>query len=225
VPSSILVFGVLFIFSSDPSASPPHFDEGLKQATRLTVTQAFFLLWLVLVVSLVVQPLQFRLVQLLEGYWESTPLASLAEPCAKVQALRRTAVEEANMVDFQTEAERAATTSTPPPGHDAAEADEVEQSKRRQMLARAGRAASDLRYLYPRPDRLMPTRLGNALRAAEDRAGERYGLDTVTTWPRLFPLIPDKLAAGVIDLRNQLDLAARLSVTFFLLGSIYLGLL
>ena len=33
----------------------------------------------------------------------------------------------------------------------------------------------------------MPTRLGNALRAAEIRAGEPYGLDTVVAWPRLYP--------------------------------------
>ncbi len=70
---------------------------------------------------------------------------------------------------------------------------------------------------------MMPTALGNALRAAERRAGERYGLDTVAVWPRLFPVIEGRLATVLIDQRNQLDLSVRLSMIFLLLGVAYLG--
>ena len=37
----------------------------------------------------------------------------------------------------------------------------------------------------------LPTRLGNALRSAEDYAGRVYGMDTVFWWPRLWPLLPE----------------------------------
>jgi len=52
------------------------------------------------------------------------------------------------------------------------------------------------------------------LRAAEHRAGSRYGLEAVTIWPRLYPVLGDRTTAVLDDLRNQLDLAARFCVTF-----------
>jgi hypothetical protein len=63
---------------------------------------------------------------------------------------------------------------------------------------------------YPAEDRLLPTRLGNTLRAAEDEAGQRYGLATVTMWPRLYPYLTERFAQVVDDARNQLDLTVRL---------------
>ena len=69
---------------------------------------------------------------------------------------------------------------------------------------------------YPRPGDLMPTRLGNVLKAAEDRAGGRYGLNTYASWPRLFPLLSDQLARIVGKLNDQLDTASHLCVTFLL---------
>jgi hypothetical protein len=69
---------------------------------------------------------------------------------------------------------------------------------------------------YPSAERLLPTRLGNVLRAAEDEAGQRYGLDTVTMMPRLYPFLSERLADGLGELRDQLDVAARLCVTLLL---------
>ena len=62
---------------------------------------------------------------------------------------------------------------------------------------------------YPPPAAILPTLLGNTLRAAEFRAGSRYGLDAVVLCPRLYPLLGDKVSATLNDLRDQLDLAAR----------------
>jgi hypothetical protein len=69
---------------------------------------------------------------------------------------------------------------------------------------------------YPAADAVLPTRLGNILRAAEHRAGSRYGLDAIITWPRLYPLLADTTAAVLNDLRDQLDLAVRFCVMFLL---------
>jgi hypothetical protein len=85
-----------------------------------------------------------------------------------------------------------------------------EFDEQRQALARERFAT------YPSAERLLPTRLGNVLRAAEDEAGQRYGLDTVTMMPRLYPFLSERLADGLGELRDQLDVAARLCVTLLL---------
>ena len=78
----------------------------------------------------------------------------------------------------------------------------------------------ELRERYPEKRSLMPTTLGNVLRAAEEIAGSRYGLDTVVTWPRLYPLLSDKLRTILDDQRNQLDFAARFCVIFLIFTAI-----
>lgn len=56
------------------------------------------------------------------------------------------------------------------------------------------RAQARLYRDFPsREDRILPTRLGNVLRAAEDYSATRYGLDGVFWWPRLEPLLPEAL--------------------------------
>jgi len=40
---------------------------------------------------------------------------------------------------------------------------------------------------------ILPTRLGNILLAGERYAEDRYGIDTIYFWPRLFPLLPEAL--------------------------------
>jgi hypothetical protein len=79
---------------------------------------------------------------------------------------------------------------------------------------------------YPKDiENLLPTRLGNALRAAEDRAGQRYGLDTIVSWPRLYPHLSNSLTGTVNDLRDQFDAAARLCVVLLLATLISAALL
>lgn len=69
------------------------------------------------------------------------------------------------------------------------------------------------------PDQLMPTQLGNRLRAAELRSYKRYGLDAVICWPRLWSLLPDNLRADLQAARADLNTAARVwlwSILFIL---------
>lgn len=55
----------------------------------------------------------------------------------------------------------------------------------------------------------MPTKLGNILRAAENRPSERYGLVTTICWPRLWLILPDATKQELTDARATLDTAAR----------------
>ncbi len=58
------------------------------------------------------------------------------------------------------------------------------------------------------PEQLMPTRLGNILRAAEGRPLDKYGLDAVICWPRLWLVLPDGVKKEVQDTRTELNSAA-----------------
>lgn len=61
----------------------------------------------------------------------------------------------------------------------------------------------------PLPNQLMPTRLGNILRAAEQRPLEKYGLDGIVCWSRLWLLLPDAVKKDLQEARADLNTAAR----------------
>ncbi|MFJ8162419.1 hypothetical protein ACIRBY_16000 [Streptomyces sp. NPDC096136] len=140
-----------------------------------------------LLVAVLLHPLQAPLVQLLEGYWPR-PARPAARCAVKLQerARRRTARASRAVAARPTEAEE------------------------QRILAAAWQLA---RSYPPSPVPLLPTALGNTLRAGEATAGAAYGADAVVWWPRLYPLLGDRVRAVVDDRRDQLDLACRLSVT------------
>ena len=82
--------------------------------------------------------------------------------------------------------------------------------RHRRRAARLGfeRSATD----YPAdPVDVLPTRLGNILRSAENYPSDRYGADAVLTWPRLFPLLPDKLTASLTAARAEIEFQVMIS--------------
>ncbi|MDZ8259936.1 hypothetical protein [Nostoc sp. ChiQUE01b] len=62
---------------------------------------------------------------------------------------------------------------------------------------------------FPLPNQIMPTRLGNILHAAEQRPLEKYGLDAVICWSRLWLLLPDAVKKDLQEARADLNTAAR----------------
>lgn len=58
---------------------------------------------------------------------------------------------------------------------------------------------------YPAMSHVLPTRLGNILRAAETYAYRRYEADTILLWPRLYHEMPREFVDDVEDFRATLE--------------------
>jgi len=162
----------------------------------LNGTQVLLIVLAVALAAMLLQPLQLAMVRVLEGgfpRWLGSGLAG------KVQLRRKRRLEK----KIQDEIDEVVRLNKP------ADAD-----RRNTSIQKAGAMSARLHSCFPIPDYLVRgTALGNALAAMEDSAGAAYGLDAVVTWPRLYPVLGDKVRAVVDDLRDGLDAAARLAVT------------
>ncbi|MFD9098993.1 hypothetical protein [Streptomyces collinus] len=77
-------------------------------------------------------------------------------------------------------------------------------------------ARAERPWTLPTPGRLMPTRFGNVIRAAEQQA-QRYGMDAVTAWPRLYVTLPEAFTQHFATACARLDLM----VTISALGAVF----
>jgi hypothetical protein len=84
--------------------------------------------------------------------------------------------------------------------------------------AELARLDSELAHRPHDPDRSMPTSIGDILRTAEDYPRQRYGLDPIILWPRLFPHLSDALREVLGQAQDQLDLVLRLATLAALHG-------
>ena len=72
-------------------------------------------------------------------------------------------------------------------------------------------------YSYPNNlDLLLPTRLGNIIRASEEYPRYRYGLDVKIVWTRLWSILPENAKKEISLSRNNLDAQAQLFTWGFL---------
>ncbi len=88
----------------------------------------------------------------------------------------------------------------------------------------------ELSWLYPHHQtwRILPTRLGNVIAAAEEYSGHLYGLDSVVFWPFLAPILERKGYAPFIEREKAvLDFLLNMSVVSLFFGCelVYIDLL
>jgi hypothetical protein len=198
LPVGVLALYVLALAWSGAPARSPSVGRVVQHAKSVAGWEVFLLAVAVVAVALIAEPLQVTLVRLLEGYWgQSWAGRLLAAPGVAFHRWRRGRLDRAQRRTAGGPARK---------------------------LARREEAARKLRA-YPAGQAILPTMLGNILRSAEDRAGRRYGLDAVIAWPRLYPLLSDKVAGVVNDLRDQLDLVARFCVVFAIAAAVSAGFL
>ncbi|MGC9964245.1 MAG: hypothetical protein ABSE08_02450 [Syntrophobacteraceae bacterium] len=191
VPAVVLLLVIMALVWSGAPGKRPDVDRIVQSIRTLELSEGVFLTLALMSLSLVIHPLQLSMVRLLEGYWGSSRLGSLLFRFGvKFHGQRRDNLEKA-------------------------QSQEGPDDPSASIAAQISRAALELRRSYPDQD-LLPTALGNVLRAAEDLPGTRYGLDATVIWPRLYPLLPKELTAILADQRNQLDLAVRFCFVFLL---------
>lgn len=202
LPTVILFLFVMALYWSGAPGRSPDVQAVVARVEQVGGKEGIMLALGVLLFALLMQPLQFSLVRVLEGYWNVPSLpwlgTLLSRPGKWWHGRQRRQLKE------QTQTEKSRKDLTP--------AD----------TARIAAADWQLRRYYPAPQRLLPTALGNALRAAEDVPYQRYGLDAIVIWPRLYPLLPQDMIGLLADRRNQLDLAARFCAVFLLCAIISL---
>ena len=153
------------------------------------------------------------LTRLFEGYWESRLVAPLAAfKRGQHQARWRQLKEKATQAAIA-----AQQLATEHPEPDEVTRQEIATQRERELTI------SRERFLFYPPEQsaVMPTRLGNILRASEMYPFERYGMDSVVLWTRLAPLLPKEFGETVADARTALDLDLNVSTLAILSGVVW----
>jgi hypothetical protein len=155
-----------------------------------------------LVLAIAFHPLQFALIQMLEGYWGPS---WIGRRLAVAGILRHRRRARGLHIGFLGGHARSRPDPESPPFAARARAtrSQVEGLWTSQQALR-------LYSSYPhRRDHVMPTRLGNVLRRYEQFAGEMYGLDTIASVPRLMQVADPRDVGYVDNQRMQLEMAVR----------------
>lgn len=96
-----------------------------------------------------------------------------------------------------------------------------EYNRFNRLLPKAIAELQNLEMHFPiDSDILMPTRLGNVLRASEVYADERYSMVGVTIWPRLFPVLPRQFILDMQEKYNQLMFLLNSSLLAYTVGTL-----
>lgn len=162
------------------------FKAAWATASHLSLGEVVPVALAVTLLAVVLHPLQLAMMSMAQGSWPAWPGTKWAR---RWQKCRRQRLAEAARL---------------PTGPELTD----------EAIQQTGIACHQLRRRFPMPDHLVrPTALGNVLAAMEDNAGRAYGLDAVTAWPRLYPVLGELTRSLVDDRRDGLDAAVRMAVT------------
>lgn len=190
VPPTVPLVTFILCWRSGAYTGPFMPEHALPNLSSIGLIELIIVPFGILLLGLAIAPFQIALVQVLEGYWGRSPLGlRLTAIGIELQRRRMVRVQALTLLP-------AASTV----------ADHL----------RARHAAEQAQRDFPQGELLLPTSLGNILRAAETTAGERYGLDTVESYPRLRQVLSDRLDSALAQLLTQLDTAAALTLSFVL---------
>jgi hypothetical protein len=206
LPAAVLVLFVLALYRTHLYSDPhPKLARLVPSKDQLSAGGAVVLFFAVFVIAVLLQPFQVALVRLLEGYWGDARLGHLAAAVPVELHRRRRSLAKV----LQDEPERLL-----PPDEPSLAAAARYSRRLARANAQAARARARLRAYPENESRLLPTALGNTLRAGEDAAGSRYGLDAMTVYPRLYPSLSPTLDRAMSRQLDLIDTTSALCVTF-----------
>lgn len=137
--------------------------------------------------TFMIQQFELPIIQALEGYWPSW-----------LRLLRRRLIQrQRQILNFKEKQWQALAVRQEQQGLTAEETDEYISLD------------WQLRQFPNQPEQLMPTLLGNLLRAAEALPHIKYGLDATICWPRLWMILPNETKTDLQTARADLNTAAR----------------
>jgi len=197
------LFLLILVWAGAPvwTGRPGHrvrFTAAWRTASHLSVGEVVLVALAVALLAVILQPLQVAMMSVAQGSWSAWLGGRWA---LRWQRRRRNRMAEAARL---------------PQGPGLTDA----------AIQAAGAAGHQLRCRFPRPGHLLqPTALGNVLAAMHDSAGRAYGLDAVTAWPRLYPVLGEQTRSLVDDRRDTLDGAVRMAATMAVTALASLALL
>lgn len=157
-----------------------------NQSAAIQLACLIIVLAVAIASSMVVERFQLAVLRGLEGYWHSVFKYQRQQLIAKQIATRKKIYQQWSKV-----------------------AKAYKQQPNPELLHEYIQLEDRFKKEFPKSD-LMPTRFGNILRAAELRSLDKYGLDAVICWPRLWLLLPEPVKADLQAARAELNAAARL---------------
>jgi hypothetical protein len=198
IPSALLVAYTFILLGSGAPYHAPDPHSVVRATSHLGLAEVTALFVLSVGLGLVLHPLQFAMVQLLEGYWGTGTIAQRARATRIWWHSRRLLALRMRHGYYISQLRNVPN-------------DEYSQ-ERFALLSRRDEAERLSAEQPMEPHLVMPTRLGNVLRYYESNAGLPYGLDAIQVMPYLARVASAEDMDYVNDQRSNLDLAVRLSL-------------
>jgi hypothetical protein len=200
--------------------------RGLGTTLALWRSQSVEMQWILIASGLasitffayVIGNFQTGLIRFYEGYWQTYPLVWLRD--SRLYFYQR----RLQYLKHQLENLNLKITALKKCGTDSDKDKKTALKYNRQLIAYR---REYLLFFPGREDHVMPTRLGNILRASEDYARLRYSIDSVVIWPRLYFYLPDTFKANLTSADTAMTtmlVLAGLSFTFAVIACLVLAL-
>jgi hypothetical protein len=212
IPSAVIIAWTMLLVQSGAWGGTPDPAAALRGFTDLGLGGAAGLVLLSVVLGLVLHPVQFSLVQFLEGYWGVSRLARrmrflrIRSHWLRLSKLRDELVRLNDQIVELDEQRR----GTRGKEYDRLTMSIIELTSQHDEILRVTGTSPTT------PTAVMPTRLGNVLRRYEWNVGKAYGIDAVSTIPYLSRVSDPGDMDYVNDQRSLVDLAVRMTVVCML---------
>ncbi|NWG06098.1 MAG: hypothetical protein HXY35_05335 [Chloroflexi bacterium] len=200
VPSLAFVIACLMAF--DPGLAILTMFKGMGDTARL-IALGVLVFILTVIIGFTLTALNTFLLKMLEGYVIPPPVRFLYNKSHRIH--RQKAFNQRRHRDILKSKVREL--------EKFAGGDSLREAELDELGDRYYKAAADYGLAYPEDQAdVMPSRFGNALKAAENYPGERYGFDGVQFWPRLVHVIPIEYKMTIDGVRNELSFLVNMSI-------------